>query len=533
MSGEDFRRVGHRMVDWIADYWSRAESFPVLSQVRPGEILSKLPAAPPDRADPAAWDAIFRDLDSIILPGITHWQSPSFFAYFPANSSGPGVLAELLSAGLGVQGMLWVTSPACTELETRMLDWLAGMLGLPERFLSTSANGGGVIEGTASEATLVAMIAARERALGKSAAGTPPLSSRTRTSPPRGAGESASADGDTDIARLVVYTSTQAHSSVIKAAMIAGIARGPDDRERVRLIDVDDRFAMRADLLEEAMKNDYAAGRVPFFVCATVGTTGTTAIDPLQEIAGVIARCGGELSERAGARGPAWLHVDAAHAGAACVCPEFRPMLAGVERADSFAFNPHKWLLTNFDCNCFWTADRAAVINALSITPEYLRNAASDTGKVIDYRDWQVPLGRRFRALKLWFVIRHYGVEGLRSYIREHVRLAGLFEDLVRSDVRFEVATPRTMNLVCFRWKGEGEESDRFNKDLMNRLNQGGRMYLTHTVLPRSAESRAGVKHPLAGRLVLRLAIGSVATQERHVREAWAMIRDEASKMSA
>ncbi len=516
MSGEEFRRIGHRMIDWIADYWSRVESFPVLSQVKPEEILSNLPANPPEHAESGAWDAIFRDLESVILPGITHWQSPNFFAYFPANSSGPGVLAELLSAGLGVQGMLWATSPACTELETRMLDWMGGMIGLPGTFLSTSPRGGGVIEGTASEATLVAMIAARERAFGAMGGEEPPLSSRTRTSPPRGAGERGRADGGR--AELVVYTSTQAHSSVIKAAMITGIARGPDDRERVRLIDVDDRLGMRADLLEEAMNQDRAAGRVPFFVCATVGTTGTTAIDPVDEIAASMGRAG------AGAAGAPWLHVDAAHAGAVCVCPEFRGMLRGVESADSFAFNPHKWLLTNFDCNCFWTRDRAAIVNALSITPEYLRNAATETGKVIDYRDWQIPLGRRFRALKLWFVIRHYGVEGLRAYIREHVRLAEVFESLVRSDPRFEIVVARTMNLVCFRWKGEGEESDRINKDLMQRLNLSGDIYLTHTVLPKVAEARSGARHPLAGRLVLRMAIGAAATQERHVRAAWERI---------
>jgi len=503
MPPDDFRRLGHRMIDWIADYWERAESFPVLSQARPGEVLSKLPSLPPEHAEPGAWDAIFRDLDSIILPGITHWQSPNFFAYFPANSSAPGVLAELLSAGLGVQGMLWATSPACTELETRMLDWLAGMIGLPDRFLSTSPGGGGVIEGTASEATLVAMIAARERA------------SRSPSAPAEGVASPRAGAGAHD---LVAYTSTQAHSSVIKAAMIAGIATGPDDREHVRLIDVDDRMAMRADLLEIALKNDAAAGKQAFFVCASVGTTGTTAIDPVDEIAAAINRVA------PGPIGKPWLHIDAAHAGAACICPEFRTMLRAVELADSFAFNPHKWLLTNFDCNCFWTADRAAIIDALSITPEYLRNAASDAGKVIDYRDWQIPLGRRFRALKLWFVIRHYGVEGLRAYIREHVRLAELFESLVRADDRFEIAAPRTLNLVCFRLKGVGVESDTRNKGLMDRLNRAGEMFLTHTALPPVAESAAGVRHPAAGRVVLRLAIGAVSTRERHVRGAWDLI---------
>jgi aromatic-L-amino-acid decarboxylase len=484
MSPDEFAALGHRMVDWIADYWRHVERHPVLSQVKPGEVLGGLPLHAPERGGEGGWDAVFRDMDEIVVPGITHWQSPNFFAYFPANASGPGVLGELLSAGLGVQGMLWATSPACTELETRVLDWLGEMIGLPEAFLSTSERGGGVIQGTASEATLVAMLAAKQRIGGSGP--------------------------------LVVYASTQAHSSVIKAAMIAGIASGPEDREHVRLIEVDDHYRMRPEALERAMREDVAAGKRPFFVCATVGTTSSGAVDSIREIAGAVSGLNlppGPLPRGGG--GGVWIHVDAAWAGAACMCPEFRGMLDGIEHAVSIAFNPHKWLLTNFDCNCFWTRDRRALTDALSVTPEYLRNAASDSGQVIDYRDWQVPLGRRFRSLKLWFVIRHYGVEGLRAYVREHVRLAALFEERVRADKRFELAAPRSLSLVCFRLRGEGETADAKNRQLLERINASGRAYLTHTVLPM----------PDGPRVVLRMAIGAAQTKEEHVGGVWELIR--------
>ncbi|HEX2838731.1 MAG TPA: pyridoxal-dependent decarboxylase [Phycisphaerales bacterium] len=510
MTNDEFRRLGHQMVDFIADYWDALErepqKFSVLSRVRPGEVFGSVPPVPPEagrplvgcaRAEARGSEDLFADIDRLIMPGITHWQHPHFYAYFPANATGPSVLAELLSAGLGVQGMLWATSPACTELETRMLDWLGGMIGLPADFLSTSANGGGVIEGTASDAALVAMVAARER-VRKSA---------------RGQG------GPTP--DLVAYTSTQAHSSIIKAAMIAGIATGPDDRTHVRLIDVDSEFRMRADLLEAAMREDTAAGRTPFFVCATVGTTGCTAIDPIPEIAAAIARTTSSLRLSVSSSLPPWLHIDAAHAGAACVCPEYRHWLAGVEHADSICFNPHKWLLTNFDCNCFWTRDRATLTSALSITPEYLRNAASDAGAVVDYRDWQVPLGRRFRSLKLWFVIRHYGVEGLRAYIHQHMAMAQDFERWVRSDPRFEVVAPRTMNLICFRLRALPGQSDAardaMNRRLLDALNASGRLHLSHAALP-------GVG------LTLRMAIGAVRTREEHVKAAWAWIQEEAAR---
>jgi aromatic-L-amino-acid decarboxylase len=390
--------------------------------------------------------------------------------------------------------MLWATSPACTEVETRVLDWLGGALGLPDSFLSTSARGGGVIQGTASDGALVAMVAARER---------------TRRVIVRGQNSPAP--------ELVVYASTQAHSSITKAAMIAGIARGPDDHEHVRLIDVDGQFRMRPDALEAAMREDIVRGRVPFFVCATVGTTGCTAMDDVAAVAEVIERAGqplpGPPPDGEGVR--AWLHVDAAHAGSACVCPEFRPMLRGVERADSISVNPHKWLLTNFDCGCFWTSRREEIVGALSITPEYLRNAASDAGRVIDYRDWQVPLGRRFRAIKLWLVMRWYGVEGLRAHIREHVRLAKMLEEIVTRDERFEMCAPRTLNLLCFRPRprpGDSREAtDTRSRALLDAFNASGCVHLSHCVLP-------GVG------FVLRMCVGGVHTRGEHVREAWGII---------
>jgi aromatic-L-amino-acid decarboxylase len=485
LSPEEFRRLGHRMVDWIADYQARLESFPVRSPVAPGAITSKLPEHPPEEGlgGEAGWDAIFRDVEDVLLPGITHWQSPSFFAYFPANASGPSILGELLSAGLGVQGMLWSTSPAATELETRVLDWLAELTGLPASWRSTSTSGGGVIQGTASEATLVAMVAARERV-------------RRRGAP---------ADSE-----WVAYTSSQAHSSVLKAAMLCGVARGAEDTVHLRQLDTDAHYALRPEALERAIREDLAAGRRPFFVCASLGTTSSGAFDPVGPVADVLQRTG--VTTAGG-----WLHVDAAWAGAALVCPEHRGLLAGLEAADSFAFNPHKWLLTNFDCDAFYTGDRRALLDALSVMPEYLRNAASASGAVIDYRDWQVPLGRRFRALKLWFVLRHYGAKGLRAHVREHVRLGEAFESWVAQDARFERAVPRSLSLVCFRLKprpGEAPEAtDARNRALLERVNASGKLFLTHTVLP-----AVDGQPP---RYVLRLAIGGTYTQERHVRAAW------------
>ncbi|HUV37349.1 MAG TPA: pyridoxal-dependent decarboxylase, partial [Patescibacteria group bacterium] len=402
-----------------------------------------------------------------------HWQSPNFFAYFPANASFPAMLGELLSAGLGVQGMIWATSPACTELETQVLDWLAGMLGLPEKFTS-QGTGGGVIQDTASSASLCALLAARERATGY----------RTNEQ---------GCDGN-----LVAYTSTEAHSSIEKGIKISGIGN-----TNLRMIETDETFAMRPDALAARIAEDRRAGKNPFFVSATIGTTSSNAIDPVPAI-GRICR-----------EENLWLHIDAAMSGSAAICPEFRYIHSGVELADSYCFNPHKWMFTNFDCDCFYVADRAALIKTLSILPEYLKNKATESGAVIDYRDWHIPLGRRFRALKLWFVIRHYGVEGLRHHIRRHVELAQEFARWIEESGWFELAVPPPLNLVCFRHRG----GDEISEELLGRLNASGELYLTHT--------------RLNDRYTLRFCVGQTHTEARHVRRAWERIRETASDIRA
>jgi len=471
MTPDEFRRHGHTVIDWIADYYQKIESYPVLSQAKPGQIRASLPAAAPAQGE--SFDAILADVEKLILPGITHWQSPNFFAFFPCNASAPAILGDLLSSGFGVQGMLWATSPACTELETHVLDWLVPMLGLPEKFLSTST-GGGVIQDTASSSSLCALLAGRERATNY-------------------ASNAKGCDG-----KLVAYCSTQTHSSVEKAAKVAGLGAA-----NVRAIPVDENFAMRADTLARQVAQDKSVGLIPCFVCATIGTTSSNAIDPIPEIAGICREHN------------LWLHVDAAMSGTAALCPEFRHTHRGLELADSYCFNPHKWMFTNFDCDVFYVADRKALIQTLSVLPEYLRNQATESGAVIDYRDWHIPLGRRFRALKLWFVLRHYGMEGLQHHVRQHIALAQEFARWVGNDSRFELAAPAPFNLVCFRLKA----GDAANRSLMERLNRSGDLYLTHT--------------KLNDRLTLRMSIGQTNTQRRHVERAWKRIQEEAEKSGA
>ena len=469
MSPDDFRHYGREVVDWIADYYETIESLPVLSQVQPGEIRASLPPEPPRHGE--AFEDILKDVNNLIIPGITHWQSPNFFAFFPANVSGPAILGELLAAGLGVQGMLWSTSPACTELETHVLDWLVDMLGLPTKFKSDTA-GGGVIQDSASSASLCALLAARERAT------------------EYGSNEQG-CDG-----RLVAYASAHTHSSVEKAVKIAGIGR-----HNLRLIQVDDRFALRPDELAKQIRQDRQDDLIPFFVCATVGTTSSNAIDPLPEIGQI---CRDE---------DLWFHVDSAMSGTAALCPEYRYINDGIELADSYCFNPHKWMFTNFDCDCFYVANREILIKTLSVLPEYLRNKATDSGAVIDYRDWHIPLGRRFRSLKLWFVIRHYGVDGLRYHIRRHIELAQNFVGWIEEDNRFELVAPAPLNLICFRHV----RGDTFNRQLLDRLNQSGSLYLTHTTLN--------------DRYVLRFCVGQTLTEDRHVYQAWQQIQETSAEL--
>ena len=470
LSAEAFRRHGHALVDWIADYHERVEDLPVQPRVEPGDVRAQLPDVPPQAGED--WDAVMQDVEDIILPGIMHWQSPNFFGYFPANASGPSILGELLSAGLGVQGMLWATSPACTELETHVLDWLVDMLALPKGFTSATG-GGGVIQDTASSASLCSLLAARERAT------------------------DFATNEDGTAGRLVAYASTQAHSSIEKAATIAGLGR-----QHLRLIEVDDTYAMRPDALAAQIEQDRADGLIPCYVCATTGSTSSNAMDPLDAI-GRICR-----------KEDLWLHVDAAMVGTAALCPEFRAMHDGLEHADSYCFNPHKWMFTNFDCDAFFVKDRAALVGALSILPEYLRNQATEEGAVIDYRDWQVPLGRRFRALKLWFVIRHYGVEGLQHHVRRHVELAQDFAAWVAASDDFELVVDPPLNLVCFRHV----DGDATSRTLMEQLNASGDLFMTHTKLD--------------GRFTLRLCVGQTHTERHHVERAWTHLREEAAAVA-
>ncbi|MCY3952979.1 MAG: pyridoxal-dependent decarboxylase [bacterium] len=467
MTPDELRLWGERFLDWVAGYHERIESFPVLSQVRPGEVADGLPQSPP--AEPEGFDAVLDDLERVIVPGLTHWQSPGFFAFFPTPATGPAILGDLLSSGLGVQGMLWASSPACTELESRVLDWLVELCGLPQRFRS-DGSGGGVIQDSASSAALCALVAARERALNTAAGAT--------------------------IDDLVVYTSQHAHSSIYKSARIAGFGA-----DRVRYVGGDPTHAMSPEALAAAVIADRDAGLVPCAVVATVGTTSSLAFDPVARLAAI-----------AGSEGM-WTHVDGALAGAAAVCPEFRFVNRGLAATDSYCFNPHKWLLTNLDCTAMWVADREALTGALSVTPEYLRNPESEKGTVIDYRDWQVPLGRRFRSLKLWLVLRWHGAEGLQAHIRSGVSWAQQFAGWVREHPDFSLAAPAPLNLVCFRHRG-GDES---NRRILDAVNEAGRFYITHTVLD--------------GQYTLRLSVGTVATRAHHVEAAWEAITEAAARL--
>lgn len=462
MTPAQFREEGRKLIDFIAGYYEEIEKYPVLSHVKPWETFRKLPMHPPAEGEP--FDRMLADVEQVIMPGITHWQSPGFFGYFPANASFPAILGDLLSSGLGVQGMLWATSPAATELETLVMEWLSEMLALPASFRIASG-GGGVIQDSASSAALSAVVAARERA----------------------SAYSANRLGIT--ARYAAYVSSQTHSSVEKAIRIAGIGQ-----ENLRIIEVDDAFAMQPELLEQQIDLDKKAGLIPFFACATIGTTSSNGMDPVRKI--------GEICRSRGV----WLHVDAAMSGTALLCPEFRHFGDGLELADSFCFNPHKWMFTNFDCDCFWVADRQHLVSTFSILPEYLRNQATESGEVFDYRDWHIQLGRRFRSLKLWFVIRHYGVAGLQYHVRAHVEMARKFAGWVRDSLEFELVGDPPLNLVCFRYRGSDEE----NMALMHKINEQGKIFFTHT--------------KLKGRVVLRLCVAQTHTREEHVAGAWKVL---------
>jgi aromatic-L-amino-acid decarboxylase len=457
MSPEEFRRHGHAVVDWIADYMDRVRELPIAAQVAPGETAAKLPPRAPE--DPEPFEALLADLDAVVLPGITHWQSPGWFAYFPANTSPPSILGELAAAGLGVQGMLWATSPACTEIESVVLDWLVDLLGLPETWKTSVGPGGGVIQMSASDATHVVHVVARERAV----------------------------DGGAPVGDLVAYGSSQAHSSVEKGARVAGFAH-------VRKLEVDERFALVPGALEAAIEGDRAAGLHPAIVTSAIGTTGTAAVDPVAAVADIARRHG------------LWHHVDAAYAGSAMVLPEQRLHQAGADRADSYTFNPHKWMFTNFDCNVLWVADRRPLIQTLSILPPYLRNAASESGAVVDYRDWHVPLGRRFRALKLWWVLRSYGARGIRHHLREHIALAADLGARVGADPRLVLVAPVAFGLVCFAHAAGNDATDA----LAAAINATGDVHVTPSVIDDVH--------------FIRVSIGQTRTTAADVDRLWAAV---------
>lgn len=457
MPPEEFRRYGHQVVDWIADYLAHPERYPVLPDVQPGALLDALPRTAPEQGEPM--EAILDDFRRLIVPSITHWNHPGFLAYFATTATPPGILAEMLAAALNVNGMLWKSSPAATELEQVTLGWLRDWLGLP-------VDNFGIIFDTASVSTMHAIAAAREAA-----------------DP-----EVRLLGGSRD---LVLYTSEQAHSSVEKGAVAIGIGQ-----RNVRKIAADEVFRMRPDMLAEAVERDLASGLRPFCVAPTVGTTSTTSVDPLPAI-GEIAR-----------RHRLWMHVDAAYAGIAAVAPEFRSVLDGAGQADSLVVNPHKWMGTPVDLSVLFTRRPDILRRAFSLVPEYLRTAQDD--RVVNFMDYGVPLGRRFRSLKLWFVMRSLGRQGLAARVREHIAIAQQFADWVRGDPRFELCAPVPLSLVCFRKRGSDEE----NQALLDCLNRGGEVFLSHTVLN--------------GRFVLRLAIGNHATGLRQVERAWELIRASA-----
>jgi aromatic-L-amino-acid decarboxylase len=468
MNNSEFREWAHRLADRMADYYEHIEEYPVKSKLKPGEILSQLPAVPP--AESENMTQIMNDFESIIMPGITHWQSPNFFAYFPANASFPSILAEMLTASLGTQCMLWDTSPAAAELEETVMNWLKTMTGLP-------ADWSGVIQDTASTSTLAAILSAREKS---TAYGI----------------NNEGFDGNE---KLRVYCSTETHSSVEKAVKIAGIGR-----KNLVKIPTDDHFRMDASLLQKAIAEDISAGFKPLCVVATLGTTGCTSVDPLSEIASVCEKAG------------VWLHVDAAYGGTALLLPEYRWMIEGIEKADSFVFNPHKWMFTNFDSSAYFVKDKESLIRTFEILPEYLKTG--NLGLVNDYRDWGVQLGRRFRALKLWFVIRSYGVTQLQVKIREHINIARWFEQQVIVHPDFEVLAPVPLSLVCFRYKPASftghENLNQINEELLRELNNTGKIFLTHT--------------KLNGQYTLRMSIGGTLTEQQHVEKAWELIRETA-----
>jgi aromatic-L-amino-acid/L-tryptophan decarboxylase len=468
---EDFRFQAHRLVDWMADFLENIEEYPVKPTTKPGDIIKQLPTSPPLQGE--SFDSLFKDFQSVIMPGITHWQHPHFHAYFPANGSYPSILAEMLTTTLGAQCMIWETSPAAAELEEMVMNWLKEMMALPTAWH-------GVIQDTASTATLVALLTAREKQ----------------------SGFRVNNEGFDGTEKFRVYCSSETHSSIEKGAKVAGIGK-----KNVVKVPVDELLAMKPDLLEDAIKKDIQAGYTPLAVVAAIGTTSTVAVDPLKAIGAVCSKYN------------VWLHVDAAYAGTALLLPECRWMMEGQELADSFVFNPHKWMFTHFDCTAYFVKDKEALIHTFEILPEYLKTATR--GQVNDYRDWGVQLGRRFRALKLWFVIRSFGIDGLQKTLRGHMAYAEDFEARVVSHPDFELILPRSLNVVVFRFKPADENSleklNQLNEQLIKTLNGSGKVFLSHT--------------KVKGVYCIRMVLGNTRLEQRHVDEVWAWITDAAKSL--
>ena len=469
MNTEEFRKHAHELVDWMADYFRDVEKYPVLPDVEPGDIFKQIPGSAPEEAEP--FEQIFQDFKEKIVPGMTHWESPNFMAYFPGNKNHASVLAEMLMSTMGAQCMVWLTSPAAAELEEQMMNWLRDMLGLAPDFT-------GCIQDTASTATLCALLTAREKA----------------------SGFAINERGFKGEEQFTVYCSEQIHSSIDKGAKIAGFGM-----EQVRKIGVDEDFALKAADLRQAIETDIANGFKPVCVISAIGTTGTTAVDPIAAISDICEEFG------------IWHHVDAAYAGTALVLPEMRWMSVGVERADSFVFNPHKWMFTNFDCTAYFVKDPASLVNTFTITPDYLKTNVD--GQVKNYRDWGIPLGRRFRALKLWFVIRELGVAGIKEKIRLHIKLGQWLKAEIEAAPKFELLAPVIMNTLCFRFNPEVDEAtkDRLNKEIMDNINKSGQLFFTQNVLN--------------GKFALRLAFGNTNLAPKHVENAWQLIQEEANRV--
>jgi aromatic-L-amino-acid decarboxylase len=470
MNPEEFRKIGHQLIDWIADYRARVAELPVRSRVEPGAVRAQLPATPP--VQPEGFDAIFNDLEQIILPGLSHWQHPNFYGYFPSNGELASVLGDYLSTGLGVLGLSWISSPALTEVEEVVTDWMRQMLGLSEAW-------SGVIQDTASASTLVALLCARERASNYSLA--------------RGGLQGEEHP-------LIVYLSSHSHSSVEKAALLAGFGRA-----NLHFVAVDEKYAMRPEALKEALQVDLEAGLVPCAVVATTGTTGTTALDPIQAIAEVAGQHG------------LWLHVDAALAGSAMILPECRWMWEGIESADSLVLNPHKWLGAAFDCSLYYVRDPEHLVRVMSTNPSYLQSAVDS--KVKNLRDWGIPLGRRFRALKLWCLIREQGVENLQARLRRDLENAQWFAQQVRGRPNWCVLAPVPLQTVCVRHQPPSLEGEALDKHMLawaERVNNSGGAYLTPAILD--------------GRWMVRVSIGSLTTERQHVEALWELMQREAER---